>query len=85
VAAYHAQTDWPVIRLLVGDDAPQWNWLTEELALCWVHEGRHYKKLVPTIAVHREALSTFLTEFWDYYDCTTTRRSWGRGSGCASA
>jgi hypothetical protein len=68
VAAYHAQTEWPVIHLLVGDDAPQWTWLTDELALCWVHEGRHYKKLLPTIAVHREALSTFLTDFWDYYD-----------------
>jgi hypothetical protein len=68
VAAYHAQTGWPVIRLLVGDDAPQWSWLTEELALCWVHEGRHYKKLLPTIALHREALDSFLTDFWDYYD-----------------
>lgn len=68
VAAYHAQTGWPVIRLLVGDDAPQWSWLTEELALCWVHEGRHYKKLLPTIARHRQVLDSFLTEFWDYYD-----------------
>lgn len=68
VAAYHAQTDWPVIRLLVGDDAPQWTWLTEELALCWVHEGRHYKKLLPTIPMHRDALESFLTEFWTYYD-----------------
>jgi hypothetical protein len=68
VAAYHAQTGWPVIRLLVGDDAPQWTWLTEELALCWMHEGRHYKKLLPTIAVHRDALESFLTDFWTYYD-----------------
>jgi hypothetical protein len=68
VAAYHAQTEWPVIRLLLGDDAPQWSWLTEELALCWVHEGRHYKKLTPWVSSHRQALDAFLEQFWDFYD-----------------
>ena len=68
VAAYHAQTEWPVIRLLLGDDAPQWSWLTEDLALCWVHEGRHYKKLTPWVATHREAMDEFLEQFWEYYD-----------------
>ncbi len=67
VAAYHAQTEWPVVRLLVSDDAPQFTWLTEDLALCWVHEGRHYKKLAPWLPQHREALATFLTDFWAYY------------------
>jgi len=33
----------PVVRLLVCDDAPQFTLITEELALCWVHEGRHYR------------------------------------------
>jgi hypothetical protein len=32
--------------------------------LCWVHEGRHYKKLTPCIALHREQLDKFLTDFW---------------------
>ena len=68
VAAYHAQTEWPVVRLLICDDAPQFTWLTEELALCWIHEGRHYKKLTPWVDTHRTALSEFLTEFWEYYD-----------------
>jgi hypothetical protein len=68
VAAYHAQTEWPVIRLLLCDDAPQWSWLTEDLALCWVHEGRHYKKLTPWVAGHREAVDGFLEQFWEYYD-----------------
>lgn len=68
VAAYHAETEWPVVRLLLGDDAPQWSWLTEELALCWVHEGRHYKKLTPFLEAHRLALSDFVGQFWDFYD-----------------
>jgi hypothetical protein len=68
VAAYHAQTDGPVVRLLVCDDAPQFTWLTEELALCWVHEGRHYKKLDPFLPQHRQAVAEFLDDFWAYYD-----------------
>jgi hypothetical protein len=67
VAAYHAQTEWPVVRLLVADDAPQFTWLTEELALCWIHEGRHYKKLEPWLPQHRAVLDTFLSDFWSYY------------------
>lgn len=68
VAAYHVQTEWPVVRLLISDDAPQFRWVTEELALCWVHEGRHYKKLSPWVAAHRKALDDFLEQFWDFYD-----------------
>lgn len=66
-AAYHLETDKPVVRALVCDGAPQFTWLTEELAACWVHEGRHYKKLEPVVARHRQILDDFLGEFWDYY------------------
>jgi hypothetical protein len=67
VAAYHAQTAWPVVDLLVCDDAPQWTAVTADLALCWIHEGRHYKKLWPEIAAHRTLLAAFQTRFWNYY------------------
>jgi hypothetical protein len=67
VAAYHAQRDYPVVQALVCDDAPQFNWLGQEMMLCWVHEGRHYKKLTPVIALHRELLDDFLKQFWGYY------------------
>jgi hypothetical protein len=68
VAAYHAQLEFPVVKLLVCDDAPQFNWLTEELALCWVHDGRHYKKLIPYVPYHRQLLADFRQQFWDFYD-----------------
>jgi regulator of replication initiation timing len=68
VAAYHAQVEFPVVRLLVCDDAPQFNWVTEDLALCWVHEGRHYKKLTPYVPLHRTLLDDFLKRFWAFYD-----------------
>jgi hypothetical protein len=67
VAAYHAQRDYPVVQALVSDDAPQFNWLGQEMMLCWVHEGRHYKKLMPVIGLHRELLDDFLKQFWEYY------------------
>jgi len=68
VAAYHAELEFPVVRLLVGDDAPQFKGVTEELALCWIHEGRHYKKLTPVIAHHQTLLDDFLKRFWAFYD-----------------
>jgi hypothetical protein len=68
VAAYHAEEDLPIVRLLLCDDAPQFNWIAEELALCWVHEGRHYKKLMPVLVPHLKLLEDFRKQFWDFYD-----------------
>jgi len=42
-AIFYHHHDWPVVQALICDDAPQFKLLTPELALCWVHEGRHYK------------------------------------------
>jgi hypothetical protein len=68
VAAYHAELAFPVVRLLVCDDAPQFTLVTAELALCWVHEGRHYKKLVPYVPHHRALVEGFVARFWTDYD-----------------
>jgi len=67
VAADHADVEIPVVRLLVCDDAPQLTLITAELALCWVHEGRHYKKLMPSIPYHQGLLEAFVQRFWTYY------------------
>jgi hypothetical protein len=68
VAAYHADESLPPVRLLLGDDAPQFNWIARELALCWVHEGRPYKKLMPVFVHHLNLLKDFRKQFWDFYD-----------------
>ena len=68
VAAYHAETGFPVVQALICDDAPQFNWLARLMMQCWVHEGRHYKKLSPVVALHRAQLDGFLKRFWEYYD-----------------
>jgi hypothetical protein len=39
------------IELLLTDDAPQFKQITELLALCWIHDGRHYKKLSPFLPI----------------------------------
>ena len=67
VAAYHAQLEFPIIRMLLCDDAPQFKLITEDLSLCWVHDGRLYKKLDPCIPYHRELLDAFLRQYWDFY------------------
>jgi hypothetical protein len=67
IAAYHAETAFAVVQALICDDAPQFNWLTQECLLCWVHEGRPYKKLIPVIPLHQELLADFLKRFWEYY------------------
>ena len=64
---YRTQTAVPVPAVLLTDDAAQSNLLTEEWALCWVHEGRHYKKLDPRLDYHRQCLATFRDAFWTFY------------------
>lgn len=65
IIAYQNRSD--AIKILLADDAPQFRQITELLALCWVHDGRHYKKLTPVVPLHRLVLDKFLTQYWDYY------------------
>jgi hypothetical protein len=67
LSAYHSQTVMPIVSLLLSDDAPQFKSITDEQALCWVHEGRHYKKLTPFLDYHRHLLDEFRTKFWQFY------------------
>jgi len=67
IAAYHAAVGHPVVRLLICDDAKQFKLVTEELALCWIHDGRHYKHLEPWLDCHRQLLDSLLKRYWDYY------------------
>lgn len=67
IASYHQEENYPVIPILLCDDAPQFKLLTEYLALCWVHEGRHYKKLSPVVPYNMRRLEEFITRYWEYY------------------
>ena len=63
IAAYHRQEEWPVIERLVCDDAGQFKRIVSEQALCWVHEGRHYKKLCPMVGYHQQQVEMFRGKF----------------------
>jgi hypothetical protein len=67
LAAYRVQTDVPVVQTLLGDDARQFDELTDDRALCWIHEGRLYKKLTPMVPKFQQELEAFLDRFWAYY------------------
>ena len=67
IAAYHAQTEWPVMAILGSDDAPEFNYLATIHGLCWVHDGRHYTKLTPFLPHHQESLTAFRKEYWEFY------------------
>jgi hypothetical protein len=67
IAFYQQQTDFPVVETLLADDAPQFKRLTQHLGLCWIHEGRHYKKLKPLVPLHQRALADFRGRYWAYY------------------
>jgi hypothetical protein len=66
IVAYH-QYNSGRIPILLTDGALQFQLITEYHALCWIHEGRHYKKLNPVIPMHRESLESFKKSFWDFY------------------
>jgi hypothetical protein len=67
IVSYRHQSSVPVVRTLVCDDAGQFKLLTDKLALCWIHEGRHYEKLSPVVGRHADALDAFLERFWKHY------------------
>ena len=68
IAYYHQQTEWPIVQILVADDASQFKLLAVlGLMLCWIHEGRHYKRLAPVISIHKEKVDSFIKQYWGYY------------------
>lgn len=55
------------IPILLTDGALQFPLVTEHHALCWIHKGRHYKKLNPIIPIHYDALEMLQKSLWDFY------------------
>jgi len=48
-----------------GDDAGQFNVFVR--SLCWIHEERHYRKLIPLDESTRQAIEQIRGEIWDLY------------------
>lgn len=56
-----------LLKILVSDDAPEYELITLIRMLCWIHDARHYKKLNPVFDHHRKILDNFTTHYWDFY------------------
>lgn len=67
IAHYHQEIGMPIVKLLLCDDAPQFKLITDDLSLCWVHDGRHYKRLRPIVSNHQKELAAFRGCYWNFY------------------
>jgi DNA-directed RNA polymerase subunit H (RpoH/RPB5) len=67
IAQYHSQKEMPTVDILMCDDAPQFKSITKEITLCWIHDGRHYKKLHPITTTYQKELKDFREKYWKFY------------------
>jgi len=58
----------PVANILICDDAPQFKDILSHVGLCWIHELRPYKKLIPNHPNFKQAQDDFLKKSWDFYE-----------------
>lgn len=66
IAAYRA-TSPDVVACLLTDNCSVYNDLTSEQGLCWVHDARHYLKLMPRTPSFQQELAAFMDEYWNFY------------------
>lgn len=67
-AFYHSQDEYPIVELLITDDASEYNNIATLIhALCWIHDARYYKKLIPIVKGHQEICADFMEKYWQYY------------------
>ena len=79
---YYEQKEVPVAEYLMTDDGSEYRRVaTKSHILCWIHEVRHYRKLVARTNYHRNILADFMDRLWSYYrriksykDLTTPQR-----------
>jgi hypothetical protein len=53
---------------LVTDGAKQYLDVSKHHAKCWIHEIRHYKKLMPLLDHHRSLLDKVMDQLWGLFD-----------------
>jgi len=66
--AHYFQREAPdAVFALMSDDAPEYKMIALIHALCWIHDARDYKKLIPSIDINTNALNAFIDEYWKFY------------------
>lgn len=68
IGYYQEQYEYPPVKYLLTDDAPEYQKIAIlQQALCWVHDARLYKKIIPLIEIHRQIRDNFMQEYWTFY------------------
>lgn len=67
VTYYHTQKEVPKAKRLITDNANEFYLLSNQHALCWVHDARNYKKLSPVLKIHIDLYELFMQQYWDFY------------------
>ena len=60
------QAGFDPYRIIISDAAPQFALFLN--GLCWVHEERHYRKLVPVSEAERAEVEEVRSAIWDFYE-----------------
>jgi Transposase IS66 family len=76
LAHYFQRSDFPTLVALMSDDAPEYKLIAALHGLCWVHDARDYKKLVPLLDFNRQKLTAFMDEYWKFYKSLLAYKSW---------
>ena len=64
---YLTQKEFPIVQTLLTDGGHEYATVAAHQALCWIHEERHYKKMLPKLFVHQQILEQFRCQVWHYY------------------
>ena len=67
LAHYLTQDDFPTPQFLLTDAGPEYRGIAPYQALCWIHEERHYKKMLPTLQINQTAVEKVRKEIWELY------------------
>jgi len=68
LAYYLGQSDFPKAQILISDAGPEYSGIAAHQAFCWLHEERHYKKMIPKLNVNQLAVDEFRGQIWDFYE-----------------
>jgi len=65
--APHIQEDFPIAQQLLTDAGHEYDSIVLNQFLCWIHEERHFKKMVPKLTLHQNRLEKVRGQIWEYY------------------
>jgi len=58
----------PAFDIIISDDAGQFDKITDERGLCWVHEYRHYRKIKSVFLKNIKIIEDFRKQMKQYYE-----------------